>query len=102
MDKEKFVERLVQLRINKGVSARDMSLSMGQSPNYINRIENGRNLPSMTAFFYICEYFNISPQEFFDTENIIPERTQELLEASKGLDAETMGYIIELLKRIKR
>jgi len=102
VDKEKFVERLVQLRTNKSVSARDMSLSMGQNPNYINRIENGRNLPSMTAFFYICEYFNISPQEFFDTENIIPERTQELLEASKGLYAETMGYIVELLKRIKK
>ena len=54
MEKEKFIKRLVDLRIAKGVSARDMSLSIGQSAGYINNIENGINLPSMTAFFYIC------------------------------------------------
>ena len=50
----------------KGVSARDMSLSIGQSAGYINNIENKKNLPSMAAFFYICEYLEVSPQEFFD------------------------------------
>jgi len=102
MDKEKFIERLVQLRMSKNVSARDMSLSIGQSINYINQIESGKNLPSMTAFFYICEYLGVSPQEFFDTENTIPELTRELLEVSKGLDMETMKYTIGLLKKIKK
>ena len=37
---EKFAERLAQLRMTKGVSARDMSLSIGQSTGYINNIEN--------------------------------------------------------------
>ena len=36
MDKQAFSERLSALRINKGVSAWDMSLSIGQSPGYIN------------------------------------------------------------------
>ena len=75
MEKEEFARRLTQLRINKGVSARDMSLSLGQSANYINAIENGVNYPSMTVFFYICEYFGITPSEFFDTENKNPIRT---------------------------
>ena len=40
---EDFVpERIAQLRIKKGVSARDMSLSLGQANNYINNIENKR------------------------------------------------------------
>ena len=43
MDQEKFVKRLIELRLNKGVSARDMSLSLGQSAGYINNIENGIN-----------------------------------------------------------
>ena len=43
MNKQEFSERLSTLRINKGVSARDMSLSIGQSPGYINNIENGIN-----------------------------------------------------------
>ena len=52
-----FAERLTQLRTTKGVSARDMSLSLGQNPGYINNIESGKALPSMSVFFYICDYF---------------------------------------------
>ena len=54
MTKEQFSARLTKLRMAKGVSARDMSLSIGQSAGYINNIENGVNLPSMSVFFYIC------------------------------------------------
>lgn len=53
---EWFHNRVAELRIQKGVSARDMSLSLGQSESYINKIENKRTLPSMTGFIYICEY----------------------------------------------
>jgi len=35
-----FQNRLSELRGQKGVSARDMSLTLGQSPGYINGIEN--------------------------------------------------------------
>ena len=65
---EFFYKRLTELRIQKGVSARDMSLSLGQSESYINKIENRRTLPSLTGFIYICEYFEITPQEFFNTD----------------------------------
>ena len=52
---EDFVpERLAKLRTQKGVSARDMSLSLGQANNYINNIENKKSLPAMQSFFYIC------------------------------------------------
>ena len=33
MEQSEFIKRLVELRMNKGVSARDMSLSLGQSPS---------------------------------------------------------------------
>ena len=55
-----FCERLAELRIRKGVSAREMSIALGQSAGYINSIENKKNLPSMGTFFYICEYLEIS------------------------------------------
>ena len=54
MQTEEFITRLTELRIKHGVSARDMSLSIGQNSSYINNIENGKALPSMTVFFYIC------------------------------------------------
>lgn len=61
-----FSKRLAELRIQKGVSARDMSLSLGQNPGYIRAIESGSAFPAMSSFFYICEYLNVTPQEFFD------------------------------------
>ena len=72
MEKADFIKRLVELRVSKGASARDMSLSIGQSAGYINNIENGINYPSMTVFFYICDYLGITPKEFFDTDTINP------------------------------
>lgn len=41
---DEFSLRLAQLRNKKGVSARDMSLSIGQNHSYINNIENGKAL----------------------------------------------------------
>ena len=102
MDKKTFAERLAQLRTEKGISARDMSLSIGQSPNYITSIESGRNLPSMTAFFYICEYLHFTPVEFFDTENINPKKNTELLGLIKNLNSEDIDIIITLIKRLKK
>jgi transcriptional regulator with XRE-family HTH domain len=102
MTKEQFAERLAKLRINKGVSARDMSLSIGQSAGYINNIENGVNLPSMTVFFYICEYLGISPMDFFDTESVNPTKSSELLKASKGLDTNQLDMLINLAKGLKK
>ena len=68
MYEEDFARRLAQLRVKKGVSARDMSLSIGQNPGYINTIENGKAFPTMVNFFYICEFLGVTPQEciFFD------------------------------------
>lgn len=41
MYEEQFSKRLTELRTQKGVSARDMSLSIGQNPGYIRAIESG-------------------------------------------------------------
>lgn len=58
---------LAKLRQQKGVSARQMSLDIGQNKNYINSIEIGRNFPNMEHFFDICQYLCILPQDFFRT-----------------------------------
>ena len=101
MNKQEFSERLSALRINKGVSARDMSLSIGQSPGYINNIENGVNYPSMQTFFYICDYLEITPKEFFDSDTVNPKKVSELIEATKGLSSDQLSNLISLAKGLK-
>ena len=102
MDRETFCKRLSQLRISKGVSARDMSLSIGQSPNYINVIEGGKNYPSMESFFYICEYFGITPKEFFDVESPAPAKISELAEITKALPDEQIDLLIAVAKAFRK
>ena len=92
-----FALRLARLRSQKGVSARDMSLSIGQNPNYINLIENGRALPSMTVFFYICEYLKITPSEFFDLDSSQPEALRGLVEKLKRLPPEYLQHIVAIV-----
>lgn len=102
VEKSDFAKRLVDLRMNKGVSARDMSLSIGQSPGYINNIENGVNFPSMTVFFYICDYLSISPKEFFDYESTDPAKSNELQEVSQRLKSDQLEILIRLAKDLQK
>lgn len=104
MYEEEFSIRLAKLRTKKGVSARDMSLSIGQNAGYINNIETGKALPSMSGFFFICEYLNISPQEFFDNNSESPEQLRLLVENLKQLDSkqfENIASIVEALTHKK-
>ena len=97
---EWFYGRLAELRIQKGVSARDMSLSLGQSESYINKIENKRTLPSFTGFIYICEYFGITPQEFFNDKTASPQKLKELIEELEKLTPEQAEHILQIVKDI--
>lgn len=98
MFEEDFSRRLGELRERKGVSAWDMSLSIGQNPGYINTIENGHSLPSMSAFLSICDYLMISPCEFFDLDAKVPERLRSITENLKKLDDEQLASVETIVK----
>ena len=98
MDEKDFALRLATLRTKKGVSARDMSLSMGQNPGYINNIESGKSLPSLSGIFYICDYLNITPSELFDMDVENPEKLKGIIEDLKRLNDKQLDTIATLIK----
>lgn len=89
--------RIIQLRAQKNVSAREMSLSLGQNTSYITQIENKRALPSLEGLFYICDYFGITPQEFFDEGNACPEQLKGLMGKLKKLNPHRLAHIESLV-----
>ena len=95
-------ERIMKLRVEHGATARDMSLSLGQNESYINQIENKKTLPSLRGLFYICEYFHITPQEFFDEGNAYPEKIQELVAEAQKMNADSLSHIIAVMKEMNR
>ncbi|MCL2662813.1 MAG: helix-turn-helix domain-containing protein [Oscillospiraceae bacterium] len=102
MELQNLGERLAHLRISKNVSAREMSFSIGMSANYINKIENGKSLPSMAVFFDICDYLNISQKEFFDLENDDPDQVTDMVSGYKRLDREARETVAGVVKVLQR
>lgn len=92
--------RITELRTQKGISARDMSLSLGQSESYINKIENKRTLPSMAGFFYICEYLEITPQDFFNVDSPNPNQSKEVMTEVDKLTASQADHVMMIIKDI--
>ena len=101
IDYEEFVsDRITKLRINKNVASQAMSLEIGQSRGYISQIERKEMLPSMAAFFYICEFFNITPKEFFDDDIKYPAIYDEILKDLKELDENDIINVRNIIKSI--
>ena len=60
--------RITELRLQSNLSERKLSLALGHEESYINSItsKKKKNLPSLGELLYICEYFKITPTEFFN------------------------------------
>lgn len=100
MEEKDFSLRLAQLREKKGVSARDMSLSIGQNPGYINNIESGKSMPSLSGFFCICDYLDISPCEFFNLNSTNPSKLNDIVKDLQRLHDQELETIAQLIKYI--
>ena len=98
---EDFVrERITQLRLKKGVSEYQMSYDLGHSRGYIYNISSGKALPPLKEFFGICEYFEITPQQFFDAETSHPELIQKAVEGMRQLSENDMLMLLGIINRL--
>ena len=93
---EVYPDRLARLREQKGVSARDMSISLGKCESYINKIENGKALPSMGGFFLICQYFRIEPKDFFNAQLLSPTEAEQLVTTLGRLKPHQIKHLLQL------
>ncbi len=102
MDAGYIRQRITQLRLKKGVSEYKMSYDLGHSRSYIYNISSGRSLPPMDEFLEICDYFGITPSQFFDESEENPALIQTATQELKKLDDDDifliLGYIRRLLK----
>ena len=97
INEDNFAERLSQLREARQISAREMSLAIGQNCSYINRIENKKAFPFMQCFFYICDYLQINPQEFSDNKSQTPHTLSQLTESLKTLFPKQLDLITDIV-----
>ncbi len=98
---ENFIrERITELRIKRGLSEYKMSYELGQNKSYIQSISSGRALPSMSQFIKICDYFDMTPLEFFDIDNKNPSLVRSIMNKIKLFSDEDLMLIYSLVNRI--
>jgi len=102
MEKEEFARRLIELRMNKGVSSQQMSYAIGQNHAYIYKIESGGGYPKMEKFFFICDYLGITPQEFFETDIPDPIKSKKVYQAISALTSEQLDAVLNMIKAMKK
>lgn len=97
---ENFIgERFSQIREARNISARKMSLDLGHSTSYMNAIEAGRKLPSLSEFPYLCEYLDIKPRDFFDEEK--PSLNQiKAIEAIYDMTEKDVLLLLEIIEKL--
>ena len=102
MDTRFVRDRITQLRLQKGVSEYQMSYDLGHSRSYVYNISSGKSLPPLAEFLQICEYFEITPSQFFDDNCVNPILLQKAIEEIKQLDDDDLVLITETIRRFNR
>ena len=102
MDAKFIRDRITQLRIQKGVSEYQMSYDLGRSRSYIYNISSGKSLPPMAEFLEICDYFGITPSQFFDDTSENPYLVQSAIEEIKKLNDDDLMLAISNIRRLNK
>ncbi|MBQ5311668.1 MAG: helix-turn-helix transcriptional regulator [Oscillospiraceae bacterium] len=102
MNEDFIRERLTALRLQKNISEYRLSFDLGHSKGYIQNIASGRAMPSMSEFLYICDYFGITPAQFFDEGDVHPVLTGAISKELEGMSESDLELILSVIKRIKK
>jgi len=99
---EQFVRnRITELRLKKNISEYQMSLDLGKNKSYIQGISSGRSMPSMKQFFEICDYLELTPIEFFNTEKKEQTLYREAAAILNELSLEDLEAVFPILLRLR-
>ena len=98
MDINEVVERISYFRYKNNLSARDLSLMIGKSPSYINRLETEKFDLSTKTLLTIIEVFKITPNEFFAKNYTSYTDCEELYTLIEKQPDDKRKLYIELLK----
>ena len=96
MDTQFVRDRITQLRLKKGVSEYQMSYDLGHSRSYVYNISSGKSLPPMAEFLQICNYFDITPSQFFDESEENPALLQTAIEELHSISPQSTHHLITI------
>lgn len=95
---EIILDRITQIRMQKGVSEKQLSREIGRSASYLSAMNQNKSMPSLHSIIAICDYFHITLSDFFDFEsNKYPEYISEIIAKIKQLNKSQIKVLSELI-----
>lgn len=103
MDKHSFdsrfiADRITRLRMEHNISEYQLSLDLGFSKGYIQAISSGNILPSLGSLYKICEYFEITPAQFFSGKTNDTRLFEDLTSTIREMSIEEQYTLYHFLK----
>lgn len=94
-----ILSRIGYVRNIVNFSARELSLRMGMSPQYVAQIESGRIVLTVEKLFQILEICNFPIERFFSSNIYDYEIDKELEKLIQNLPTDKKKNIIEFIKK---
>ena len=99
MDKKEILYRVGYVRNLAGLSAREVSLRMGMSPQYVAQIESGRIVLTVEKLLQILEICEFPIDRFFSSNIDDYKIDNELKSLIESLPSDKKKNIIEFIKK---
>lgn len=97
---KEILERIGYVRSNINLSARELSLRMGMSPQYMAQIERGRIVLTVEKLLQILEICNFPIERFFNHNIFEYEVNKELEHLLNSLSEDKKKNIIDFIDSI--
>lgn len=101
IDYNDVVQRIGYFRTKANLSARETSFRLGYSEQFIKRIENKSVELKVSTLLDFFDIVNITPQDFFYSEDSHNKEDKNVLELYNNLSSENKQIILDLMKKLK-
>ena len=99
MEVKEVLTRIGYVRNTKNLSAREVSLRIGMSPQYVAQLESGRIVLTVEKLLQILEVCEFPVERFFSSNIADYNVDEELKNLIEGLPTNKKKNIIEFIKK---
>ncbi len=101
MEVKDIVQRIGLVRTSANISARELSLRMGMSEQYVSKLESGKINLSIRKLLDILTICDFPIDKFFYDKPTEYDADKELLSQIKALPSDAKKTILDLIAKMK-
>ncbi|MBO5022008.1 MAG: helix-turn-helix transcriptional regulator [Clostridia bacterium] len=101
IDYNEIIHRIGYFRTKANLSARETSLRLGYSEQFMKRIENKSVELKVSTLLDFLDIVDVTPQDFFYMGDQYNKEDKNVLDLYNSLSADAKQTIIDLMKKLK-